>query len=82
MANIRLKQFTSVFNKEHGGTIPSIPRRTESRVGNFHVTEDMAKKELLCLNINKSSGPGKIHPRILIELAEYIARPGLGIVHL
>ena len=35
----------------------------------------MAKKELLSLNINKSSGPDKINSRILIELAEYIAGP-------
>ena len=35
----------------------------------------MVKKELLSLNINKSSGPDKINPRILIELAEYIAGP-------
>ena len=35
----------------------------------------MVKKDPLSLNINKSSGPDKINPRILIELAEYIAGP-------
>ena len=74
-ARILLKQFSSVFNKEHEGEIPRIPRRTEQSVGELRVTEVMVKKELLSLNINKSSGPDKINPRILIELAEYIAGP-------
>ena len=33
----------------------------------------MTQKELLNLNINKSCGPDEIHPRILLELADYIA---------
>ena len=61
-ADILLKQFSSVFNKEHEGTIPRIPRRRENRVGDLHVTEAMVKKELMCLNINKSSGPDKFIP--------------------
>ena len=61
------------LNKEHEGEIPRIPRRTEQSVGELRVTEVMVKKVLLSLNINKSSGPDKINPRILIELAEYIA---------
>ena len=74
-ASILLKQFSSVFNKEHEGEIPRIPRRTERNVGELRVTEVMVKKELLSLNINKSSGPDKINPRIMIELVEYIAGP-------
>ena len=63
-ASILLKQFSSVFNMEHEGEIPRIPRRTEQSVGELRVTEVMVKKELLSLNINKSSGPDKIYKKI------------------
>ena len=43
-AIILLKQFSSVFNKEHEGEIPRIPRRTEQSVGELRVTEVMVKK--------------------------------------
>ena len=33
------------------------------------------KKEVVCLNTNKSTGPDDIHPRLFKELAEHIAVP-------
>ena len=35
----------------------------------------MVLNQLTKLNVNKSCGPDEIHPRMLIELADYIAEP-------
>ena len=48
---------------------------TDCDIVDLHVTTEMAQKELLNLNINKSCGPDEIHPRILLELEDYIAGP-------
>ena len=42
---------------------------------NLQVTDDMIKKKLLKLKVNKSPGPDKIHPRVLHEVAEGILTP-------
>ena len=74
-ANLLQKQFTSVFTHEPAGQIPILASRTNSRIAYLKITVDMVKKELLCLNTNKSTGPDDLHPRLLKELAEHIAEP-------
>ena len=74
-ANILQNQFSSVFTHEPEGDIPRIASRTDSRIPNLYVTEEMVLNQLTKLNVNKSCGPDEIHPRMLIELADYIAEP-------
>ena len=74
-ANILQNQFSSVFTHEPEGEIPRIASRTDSRISNLYVTEEMVLNQLTKLNVNKSCGPDEIHPRMLIELADYIAEP-------
>ena len=74
-ASILLKQFTSVFTRESEGPVPEIKSRTNSKLCKLNITTDMVLKELHQLNVNKSCRPGGLHPRLLFELAEIIAKP-------
>ena len=44
------------------------------------ITEEIVEKKLKQLNVNKSPGPDKLHPRILFELADVIA-PSLCVLY-
>ena len=74
-ANILQDQFTSVFTRETISNIPDLPKRTTSIIGNIRVAEEMVLKLLQHLNISKSVGPDGMHPKILKELAVFIAGP-------
>ena len=74
-ANISQKQFSSVFTHEPAGGIPILASRTNSHIADLEIMVDMVKKELVCLNTNKSTGPDDIHPGLLKELVEHIAEP-------
>ena len=70
-ANILQKQFASVFIDEPAGGIPILTSRTNSRIADLVIMIDMVKKELVCLNTNKSTEHDGIHPRLLKELAQH-----------
>ena len=72
-ANILQNQFSSVFTHEPEGDIPRIASRTDSSISGLYVTEEMVLNQLTYSNVNKSCGSDEVHPRILIELADYIA---------
>ena len=74
-AGILLKQFSSVFTRERAGAVPRPASRTRAKLCKLNVTADMVLKELRQLNFNKSCRPGGLHPRLLFELAEIIAKP-------
>lgn len=74
-ANILQKQFSSVYTHEPEGEIPTIDRRTDKRISDLYISEEMVLKQLINLNVNKSCGPDNLHPRMLKELAEQIAGP-------
>ena len=74
-ANILQKQFCSVFTKEQSDNLPTLEMRTDKKIEHLHITEEMVRKEILTLNINKSSGPDEICPIMLINLVDFVANP-------
>lgn len=74
-ANILLNQFSSVFTRESNGQIPILERRTDSVLSDLIITDEMVRKELRNINVNKSCGPDELHPRLITELADLIAIP-------
>ena len=68
--------FTSVFTKENMQDIPDVPTKKFNAVlKNVKISKDRIRKKILSLNIAKSPGPDRIHPRLLKELAEIILEP-------
>ena len=76
-ANILQSQFSSMFTHAPEGDIPRITSRTDSSISGLYVTEVMVLNQLTNLDVNKSCGPDEVHPhpRILIEVTDYIAGP-------
>ena len=74
-ADILQNQFSSVFTREDLNHVPSINTKTTDVIRNMEITKEMVKSIIVSLNANKSCGPDNIHPRMLIELAEQIAKP-------
>ena len=74
-ANILQSQFKSVFVKEPGGEIPKTTIKSRSLSNDLNITDEMVKNKLLKLNTRKSFGPDEIHPRLVKELTDHIARP-------
>ena len=72
--NILQNQFSNVFTHEPESDIPRIESRTDSSISGLR-NKEMVLNQLTNLNVNKSCGPGEVHRRMLIELADYIAGP-------
>ena len=68
--------FSSVFTTE---TIDDLPpfnyRKFNNELKDITFTEDMVKKKLQILKVNKSPGPDQIHPRVLHEIKDAICKP-------
>ena len=67
--------FASVFTQEPAGTPPNFNTRTKEVVNWVSITEEQMGKALKKLNHAKSPGPDDLHPKILKELAEELAKP-------
>lgn len=71
--------FSSVFTVENISSIPSPENLFESEIGNelsnVIIDERVVFNKLSELNINKSPGPDNIHPKLLYELREELAKP-------
>ena len=74
-ANILQKQFVSVFTKETNAKMFVLDKKTQENLPNINITEEMRQNEILKLNVNKSCGPDKMHPQILIELVDLVSKP-------
>ena len=52
------------------------PRQLQTQpLKTVHITEEMVHKKLQSLRSDKSTGPDKLHPRILKELAKELTTP-------
>ena len=65
-ANIVQKKFVSVFTKAPNAEVLVLNKKTEVNFPNIIIKEEMVRKKILKLNVNKSCGPDKMHPQILI----------------
>ena len=74
-ANILQDQFCSVFTKEPQGEVPTLQKRTDIELKDLLIPEESVRREILALNINKSSGPDEISPVMLIKLVDIVAGP-------
>ena len=74
-ANIIQRQFSSVFTREPDTDIPKLDKKTDESISTLFVTDQMVRDEILKLNVNKSCGPDNVHPRLLIELVDYLYKP-------
>ena len=74
-AEILQTQFCSVFTNEQPGSTPVLAKRTDKEIKDLHVIEEMVRKEILSLNVNKSCGPDDISPLLLIKLIDFVTSP-------
>lgn len=74
-ADILQKQFTSVFTREPDTLLPEFQPRTVTRFPDVEITNDVIKKKLENLDVNKPCGPDGIHPRMLKELSNIVVAP-------
>ena len=65
--------YTSVFNKKTEETGTTLPMRTQQKMLDIQISEEMVLKAIRKLKTNKSPGPDGLHPRVIKEIAENIA---------
>ena len=64
-----------MLTREPEGELPVFDKRTDNTISDLFITEDMVRKEINNLNVNKSCGPDEVHPRLLTELVNSISKP-------
>ena len=73
-ADILQKQFLSVFTVEPDDEVPDISR-ANGIISELNVSEEKVNELLKSVNVNKSTGPDNLHPRLLKELANSLTSP-------
>ena len=75
-AEVLNNYFASVFTNESDNNVPEFKcSQPTGSLCDINITLDQMKKALNGLNVSKSPGPDKIHPRILKELSNELALP-------
>ncbi|KAG1701354.1 Ribosome biogenesis protein bop1-B [Nymphon striatum] len=78
-ADILADFFQSVFVKEPGGDVPTIPTyKVVHKMESLHITEETTNSKLEKLKIDKSPGIDEIHPRFLKETSTSIIVTKMG----
>ena len=67
--------FKSAFTVEDTSNIPDFPVRVDSQLNDFYITESDVLDALVALNPNKTPGPDNLHPQLLKNCADSLARP-------
>ena len=67
--------FKSVYTCEDTSSVPDFKKRTDNVLSFVNVSHEDILSALKSLNVNKSTGPDGVHPRILRECAEELAYP-------
>ena len=55
--------------------MPPFDKRTNAKIYNIVVSEEIVRDEITNLNLNKSCGPDEVHPRLLFELVDDLSKP-------
>ena len=74
MANTINNYFSSVFPIEQLNNVPQLGQYEGIILDTFNFRTDEVQKQLLHLNINKSTRPDMLHPRVLLVLEDNLAR--------
>ncbi len=75
-AGLLNKFFASVFTREDTTDVPDPDMKADGRIlDDIQISEDDVADKLKNLNPSKSPGPDGIHPRVLKETANSIAKP-------
>ena len=76
-ASVLNRYFSSIFTEEDISTVPQpVPATCHpSIIEDLVIPEDMVKAKLTHLKSTSSPGPDGIHPRVLKEAAEQLAKP-------
>ena len=75
-ANMLNSYFAQVFTNEDVSILPTVEELPDiSLITEIIITPEAVLQKLDGLNVNKSTGPDGLHPRILKELAPVIAEP-------
>ena len=75
MANTMNNYFSSVFTIEQLNNVPQLRQYEGNILGTFNFSTEEVQEKLQHLNIYKSTGPDMLHPRILRESKDKLARP-------
>ena len=73
--NVLSDFFCSVYTEEGDSPIPDFNANIENVLNSVTMSKNDVLKSLQSLNVNKSSGPDGVHPRILKELAHQLCYP-------
>ena len=67
--------FSSVFTTENLSNIPVFNSKSDVLIDKINVSVKDMEDALRTLNVNKSSGPDGLHPRVLKELSTVLSYP-------
>ena len=71
-----LRHFSSVFTIEPTDEMPNFEKRLYTdELNDIKITDNIVITKLNKLKTNKSPGPDKLHPRVLRDVSDVIAKP-------